>query len=315
MIIEKVIIVSRTFDDPIQACSSDDIIWHALKQYEGRCIKSGLILKVLSIINPTPCTINAMDSHGSGTMNFEIKVKMLEYYDGEIITGCKIINKDTTTSTLMCVVDRTNLMVPYQQLMDSLTVGQYISVVVQQAKYTIGGAEICVLGKFYSFNFNPYVFTLTKFKPRESLYVDVLGRIKYEEDAAGQLKKDNPAWEKFNTLFYPYRTPQTMPDDSEAVDMRTFINVGTANTKYVCLHPSISLSENKVLVFNSKQAIPEELFVYDNNVSPDEVLIGMLESYYGYLKMLRESISVYSQTETIAQEHSNLWKIYAKLKK
>ncbi len=316
MIIERLITISQTFPDPVEVCSSLENIWYTLRQYEGRCLRSGLIIKILDIIDSTSCTINAHDPLGSGTMHFKVKVQMLVYYPDEIITGCKIIEKRESVSDLICVKDETKIMVQYKQIMDSLVVGQYIPVIVLHSQYMVGSPEVCVLANLYSFEFTPPVFVLTKFKPDASLYADILDRIKYEEERAIVLKKEEgDTWDMFNKLFYPYKKPEPPPADTESIDVMTLMRHGTMNTKFVCLHPSISLSENKTLVFGSRRAIPDELFIYDKEIPPDEIIIGLLTRYYSYLKMIRENIAVYSQTETIAQEHVNLWRIFNKLKK
>jgi len=310
MLIIKVISVAIDVQNCINLYTDPDNVYQIItNKYEGRCIAGCFIKRVNRIMRVGDCVINQDGSPDFGVLPVTFEVSAIIYAPGEIINGCRVKNRDTSTGILICGTDNSNIMVAPHPLYASIVKNQLISVLVVGVKYTLSSEKIAVSAIPFTFARESSVYKVPPITGDiKSLLSDVLERIESEEDLAETIKDENPkAWNTFNQLLYAYKTPQTAPKDAKIIDIKDLLKSKT--TQYVSRDKRIDLSQP------SAYAYPKEPTEGNlrGEVPADSAYLIIFEDYCARLRMIRELVEIYS-TEDLLTGHLNLWQIFKKNK-
>lgn len=313
MIITKIIEVGINVQNCINIYTDPDNIKQILAdRYEGRCFKGCYIKKIEKIRKIGECVINQDGPPTFGVIPVICEVTAIVYAVGEIINGCKVMNRDAD-GILVCSTDIAAIMLAAHPAFESVVKGQIISIRVGATRYNVSATKIAISAVPYLFNKNPIIYKIGIItEPMRALLGNVFERIAFEEEETNRLKKDNEkAWNTFDQLLYAYKEPQKAPRDAILMNIKT-IAQEAIKVQYLSRDPRINLSTPVVFGYTTKSSFPEGAIVRED-LPTANVLILLLEDYCAHLRTIREMIEIY-HTEKLIADHKNLWQIFKKNK-
>ena len=144
MIVTKIILIRLDIYDCINLYTNPNNLKQIIVQnYSNRCIKGFYLLSVDKIISASECIINQDSDPNFGAISVIVKITAKIYSRGEIINGCKVINRDKH-HILICATNDTSIMLVSTPELASIKDGQIIPVRAISAKYGIGLDRIAV---------------------------------------------------------------------------------------------------------------------------------------------------------------------------
>jgi hypothetical protein len=289
----------------------NNIIQIARNRYVGRCFRSCYILNIENIKRQSECVINQDGPPSFGTLSIICEVRAIIYGIGEIINGCKVINKNQN-GILICETDNTSIILAPHPMFKSIIEGQLISVRVVAVRYSNGADKISVSATPYLPDKVNTVYKIGPVMPdMGDLFADILSKIKYEESEMIRLKTEKKkAWDTFDQLLYAYNDDQKPAAGAKVLNIKEIINGGWG--QYVSRDPKIRLSTPDIYSYDTRDAIPPDAIIVADLTTPN-VIIMMLDSYLSHLRTIREMINIYS-TEELIISHTNIWLIFKKSK-
>lgn len=314
MLITKVIEVGINVQNCIGVYTDPENIRQILvERYEGYCIAGCLIKKIERILRLSECRITQDGSPNFGTISVIFEATAIVYAVGEIINGCVVKNKHKS-GIIVCSTGIASIMLESHPMLDSITIGQIISVRVRAVKYNSSSSEIAVNAVLYVPHKESIIYKVgTLNEQGKTLLANVLERIEFEETEMKNLKKDNAkAWETFDQLLYAYKEVQPAPPGAKVLNLKEIVKSGFNGVQYLSRDPRINLSTPNVYGY-----IAGSVFSNDEKLRTEfptsTVMILMLEDYCAHLRTIREMINIYS-TEKLLLDHKNLWQIFKKNK-
>lgn len=313
MLITKIITAGVDIQNPINVYSdADNNLMNILRdKYVGICYSGCYILDVLEIIERSDCYINQDGAPTFATLSVRFKVSAINYFTGEIINGCTILNKDD--KTIICSTDNSSIMMSTNPVLESLTVGQKISVVVGTSKYNLNAKKITVnavplapvkMAAIYKIDtiddsLRPY-------------FADLLDKIKEEESRAEQVQKKS--WEFFASMMYAYKEPQPAPAGAIELNIKDLAEGKplAKGIRYLVRDPRLNPSAPFVHGYSDPVKLPQGVKIRTGYPVKD-VIASLLLDYYNYLRSVREMSEIYNTPELL-EKHKNLWLIYRKAK-
>lgn len=317
----------------------DDVILDKLrKKYEGRCEKNTLILKILGIKQRSKVEMAISRLDGSGDVNVQYTAEAIIFPTGDIITGCEI--QKIERANIICKYQHAVIKIRNTQHLQSLKPGQFLTVKVLDAIYTLGRPHVTVTAVPYSYTFNTTVY-ITTLDPKSISFENIELLKKRLEDIDQEYKlyeeANNKIVERIANTFYPFKTPyqgakMKLPEGISLGDIYDLTKKlleskpsasGSIEPVALSRHPIIDKSTSHVLLIDVaafKKGITTDLFdpaqygVETVNENAGEVLYKLLTEYWIYIRMLRESAEVFT-SEKIMEQHNNLWSIYLRIKR
>jgi hypothetical protein len=314
MIITKRISTSINVNDCIGIyVDSDNILQYIVNKFQGRCYDGCFIKTVKRIVRMGECEINKDGFPDFGVLSITFDVEAVVYAVGEIINGCVVKNRDPN-GILVCGTDIAHIMIAPNKLLDSINRDQYVSIRVGKVKYSIGVDKISICAMPYLPTSESIIYKMGPISnSARGLLSGVMSRITAEETEMGILISTNAvAWNTFNQLLYAYKEPQTAPDNATIVNIKELVNKGKTSIGYLSRDSKIDLALPNAYAYDADATFGEGVNVV-SNFPPQVVLLILLEDYCAYLRTIREFISIYSDSGLLIS-HTNLWKIYKKVK-
>ncbi len=335
MIIKKIIEVGIDVQNCINLFTDEENIKNIIiDRFEKKCLRRCYIKSVDRIMRRGECIINQDGSPDFGTIPMIIETTAVEYAVGEIINGCKVITKHKN-GIIICQTDIASIMLNAHKSLESIQIGQYISVRVGSAKYSLITNKISINAVPFLFTKAQVAYKVNNSKLNTELFQDVLERIRKEEEAAPTLNAK--ARETFNQLLYAYKEePKNLP---KTVDLVAIATTGIIEAKYISRDSRINGSTANAFVYADP---PDEAIVrgtgskvnalagvsaivstgdkagdtevkVDPYLTTENVILSLLEDYCSHLRTVREMVETYSTPELIAS-HNNLWLLFKKSK-
>ena len=276
-------------------------------KYEGKCFRRCLILQIKRIIRYGNCTINQNGPPTFGIIPVIFEADALYFAEGEVITDCRVLNKNSTNNTILCASKSSRATIYFKQtpLFASVTVGQIVPVTVFLAKYKI-------LTESISINSAPIVPRGTfDFYEIEDTRVDnnalqnVLARIGAEEQLKVAREKDK-GYQFFEQLLIPVNKTSE-PKSCKVINIKDFAK--RPFLCFICKDTRTGFADEKVCCFTKNPSENPAI----TGLSTTAVIIALLENYCSNMRVVREMSEIY-KTEEMLMAHKNLWQIYKKQK-
>ena len=314
MIIHKLIEIGVDIESPIAFFNdtNNNLLTYLKDNYEHKCFRSCFITKIERIIKYSEPIIDQEQDNCFAKLNVQFEVKAVSYTPGDIITGCRVVNKDRTGS-LLCYSKFAFIGLKGHKYLQSIKPDQLISIVVGDASYHPGSEKISVKGLPLLFKQHSNLYRIDTSKlslDQKDIINNMLNQIKEEEIKCDDLKKINiRGWEFFDNLLYAYKKEQPLPND--AVEISIFID--SINDKeligWISRDHKIRLSK-PVMYFYKRP--PDTIYNIPDSDNMESYL-SILNNYYNFIKTIRKMTKLYN-TEEMLSSHENLWKIFKKSK-
>lgn len=318
MIIHKLIETAIDVDNPLDIYvgdSSANILRILSDRFEGKCMRSCYIVKVLAISKLSNCVIAQEGNNSYGKINVVFEVEAVSYSSGEIINGCLIKAKDPS-GVIICESGPSSIYIAPHQYLTGLRVGQYISVRVGVAKYKIGTTKVSINAYPYLFNAKQYVYELPSAykltKNDHDMLSDILNRLKSEREQRDNIiAKNKKGWDFFNNLLYAWKTEQKPPSGVTIGNLDKVLKDDTLPAGFLSRDSRIDLSEDKFYIWKNAPTGDDVQII--RGADPKDILVYMFEDLINFLRTVREMVSVYD-TEALMKSHKNVWLIFMKSK-
>lgn len=307
MIGTKVITVSVDIRNPINVCGDlENNMMNILRdKYEGKCYKSALIIKIANIVAISDCYINQLGEPTFGTVDVMFEAQVQYYDEGEIVTGCVIVNKDSYGIT--CMTEHACIMIATEPNIQSLVKDQKIAIRVVKALYKIGASKISINGVPYLPMKKYYIYRVFV-EPSVNIgdyLAPILNRIKAEQESV----VESNARKFFEHIIYAFKeisSPQGKTVTfGEAISSANQFKLIGRDTKMHPLTDSLQFYED---LPNDPNAI-----LFATEMPVHVALLRLFEEYCGNMQCVREMLEIY-KSETEFASHKNLWAIFAKFK-
>jgi len=283
-------------------------------EYEGKCFRRCYVRKVLRLLQYSECLIAQEGERCYGRISVRFEVEAVVYYNGEIVNGCVVKNKDRN-GIIIASSPIAKVFLNAHPLLATVAVGQTISVRVGSAEYQHGQMSV---------NVNAYPLLFVKEYPLYEISVDSLSAREYASlsdplerldaaiAAANETKRINTkGWEFFEKLLYAYRTDQTAPSNAVLVDLATALrtNKGLAGV-YTRDH---RIRPNTPGMYKYARGTIDDPNAIRQLTSPLDSFVAVIEETITYLDSIRELLTIYN-SEKMMTDHKNIWIIFMKNK-
>ena len=200
MIITKVIETGLNINHPIDAYSdaTNNIMNMLIQSFEGTCLRGCYIKKILKIRAISECIIERRGDKCYGKVNIQFEVEAVIYIEGEVINGCTVKHKDKNAAIIIAASQYGTICLNAHASLDSILVGQIISVRIGGTKYNPGSNKISINAypffpnKYLNSKISSYYIKENILSEKDKSYLNnVIARIDYEEKEKEQLLKKN----------------------------------------------------------------------------------------------------------------------------
>jgi hypothetical protein len=175
--------------------------------YEGRCLNSTLVVKVIRIIQHSDIYCTKSRNDGSSDLDIRFEAEAIVYNVGNVIVGCEI-KKVENTGQIICFAPHAVIRLDINRLVQALGEGSIIPVRVIESAYTFGKREITVVGEIYTHPQN--TFTVYKMlRPPAGITSDTLAQFRLllgKIDEELSLVAGISSYSYFANLFNPFGT-------------------------------------------------------------------------------------------------------------
>ncbi len=321
MIVTKVIEVGLDIHNCINLYTDpNNILLILADHYEGRCFKGCYIVKIEKIRKLGECMINQDGVPDFGTISVIFEATVVMYAIGEIINGCKVLNRDEK-GILTCSTGIADIMISPGPILESVTKGQIISIRVAGARYNGASTKIAVMGLPFVPQRSVTYYKVSTITPTVRTHIlsilsDVVERCNYELTELEKLRvagKDK-AWSTFNQLIYAYKEEKPQPAESLMIDINDLLDGSETlgKVKFMCRDAGIKPTTPDVYGYSNSNDLPTDAIVrYDTPLI--NVLLMYFEDYCAQLRTVREMVEIYN-TEKLLLDHKNIWMIFKKNK-
>jgi DNA-directed RNA polymerase subunit E'/Rpb7 len=213
-------IITKILETSIDLCDPDDIyvldakalLFKKLNErYQNKCFASLLILNVVEIVRYSNFIMVTDRLTGSAYVDVMFKVEGIILTKGEVLQGCKVINVTASGIIInhqyaigMLTQDK------YKKAFSIIKKDQLVPVIVEEATYNVGKAQITISCKPYTPQpYSNIIYNVTNIiSPADTEKLDlILNNISIEEKLHEPLKKLE-SYTFFKNLMYPFKTVQ-----------------------------------------------------------------------------------------------------------
>lgn len=294
----KTLTVGLNIKNPIYvyARRDENILGMLRSIYEGKCIRSCLVISILRVLRISPCVITQDGEPTYGTVSVTFEASVYIFVEGEVLTGCKVLKKDKD-GLVICESPHADIAINYTQYLDPIRVGQIIPVRVGSSRYAIGGSKAAINGVPYIPSF-PRLYAVSGGGGDPAR---VGGR---KSPAPTPAPTPTPGWKFFATLIQPVGdiNPKVKAAPVEAISaapQSTYIFADTLST------------DGAEQVFMSQTQPFDAPVLY----LPREDIISMVtEDLRAHRELIDGLIATYN-TDELMKDHRNLWLIIKESKK
>jgi hypothetical protein len=287
------------------ARDKNSLLYTLAARFEGKCYRSCLITKILSIVRRSELMVNG--EGGSIDVMFEVQGIVLQ--PGWIITDAVIVNKSSNMGieVLVATTPHANITFLGEKYLDSVRVGQHLPLMVLMSGYSLYESKIKVHATPKLHMNPPKYFKVHDDDVDVGMLADLLDQIKTMEKQCEPLRTQK-SWKFFTDLMYAYK--KTPP--SAAAIIKDNVNVMDLIQKikqYTVVGYDNSVDQHKGLVACSAPTniVPTTIATNTGIVSV------MLESYLNGLRVIYELITTHNTPESLA-DHKNIWLVMNHIK-
>lgn len=304
-------------------------------RYLGKCEKNSLITKIIGIEKMSECRLNKSLLDGSGQVSVQFRAEAIVYNEGDILTGCKILKIDKGNK-IICEYENAYVNIKGNRNLQSLHVGQKLTIKVNTVSYLKGTTKITINGVPYSYS---YIFTVYKTNlnktqiTTENLEI-INDKIKEIEDEIKLIKDvDQKIYQTINQIYYPFT--QVVSSKLKTINILNFRDINKVieqlhsiknekkkeedNEVYLIRHPIIDKSTPDVFVLFNEPTNDNQLFnpkIFEYKVIEENcvfVILYFLNDYLNHIRAIKE-MSILFKKESDFESHNNIWEIYGRLK-
>lgn len=306
MKIKKIIETGINVTDYIRVYSDVNNLLDILRdKFVGRCFRECYITEIIRIIKASECMISTEPNPTHGTIHVILEVYAIQYYIGEIINGTQITKREK--NILMCKTDMCSISLNSHKSLDSLQIGQLISVRVGRAAYNIGSKRVSINAIPLLHSNKPRIY---RYDSKETLDIQlfsyVLKNIKEEEDKLASLDKQK--YNLFSKMLYTYKTDKSKSNTIDVLDIISG-KVRLKDGAMISRDSELPLETSKVYLLEPNTTVDDNLMIAPFQTG----LLLILQDSLNYMRTIREMIDIYADPE-IYDKHNNLWLIFNKFK-
>lgn len=317
----------------------DAVVMSKLRRYEGKCLSSSMVEKIIKIIDRSKWMPDAELADGSGNINVIFEADAIVYHEGDIITNCVVKHIERTGDGrlgLICQTDHAAVHIRGNTSLRDVQTEQIIPIRVNTVRYSKGQKSITI-------NATPYFQSMEFFLIKTN--IDAAARqedietlqtlLEQQDDAKKKLDEVEPKLVKFFTdTFHPFKdvkvkSPAKFSEKSIIEEAKRLIaSLGKKpageNIVFSLRHPQharegidfFHIEEDffkgelpKIELLNPKSY---QIKIVSANYA--RILISYLQEHISYLNMIYEMTKLYD-TEEKRKKHKNVWAIYDRLKR
>jgi hypothetical protein len=221
-------------------------------------------------------------------------------------------NKDRK-GYIVCDTETASVMMNPHPSVDSIRIGQMISVRVTDAAYIQGSHKISVSAIPFLQSHTAIVYRILPCPDDQKAAFDatikpILEILRAEIAASDELSTSAPvAWNFMKDTLYSYTEHVSGPIEHD------ILSILTTTSGFVSRDPAIDLSTGKIYKYEST-APKGDRYIIKYHIPALNVVISILEDYIGFLRTMREMIEIYNSKELL-DSHKNLWMIFRKNKR
>jgi hypothetical protein len=318
MFIKKVLETYIDITNPNDIFSADVekmLISKLNDKFVGKCYMSCLITKVNSIIKRS--FIYMKDTLlGDGSINIMFEVDAIEYIKNEIITGCKIIKKESN-GIIHAISEYAGIQINIPSSLSIFKEGDYIPVIVKMVRYNINQSTISILATPFVPNSDPIIYYKIidhLSTPELNVIKSLLNQINDEELF---LKNINANSKKIYNFFDDLLSKKT-----QKINYKKLLPGNITNVKI-----SDILNIKSGIVFNNKLEYSNLYIINsaDTNITNTEILENVVEesmfiaftslltNHLVNLQSMRGFIKHYPTIESI-KKSKDIWSLYTVMK-
>lgn len=316
MFIKKVLETYIDITNPINIFSGDIekmLIDKLHEKFVNKCYMSCLIIKINKIIKRSYIYMNDT-LEGDCNINIMFEVDAIEYIKNEIITGCKIIKKESN-GIVLAMSKYAGIQINIPDNLSIFKEGDDIPVIVKMVRYNINQTSISILATPFMPNTEPIIYYKiidTLSKPEENIIKSLLSQINNEELTIQNIDSNSKKiYSFFNNL---------LSNKSQEIDYKKLFSEKSSEFKI-----SNILNIKSGIVFNNGLDFSNPVIInitdYKNN--SDEKLIEesafiafstILTNHLCNLQSINGFIKYYPKIENI-KKNKNIWQLYSSMKK
>ena len=311
-----------TISDPIAAAIDlDKYILDYIKQvYENRCYRGFLIISVLNIIKRSKLTALSNILDGSANVNVHFNAEVITYLENEIIVGCRIkIKKEIS---IMCETPTARIALKTNERLNSFTVGQLITLVVQKAVLTTNDDVASISALPYFPDGRQIIYKPTVDPLRKDFISFIINEIETILTSIKSLSEKQV--ESYKLFVNSTSLVDNVPDmkyEEPHVDIYKLVrdnidNLDSIKEKlmpYVVINHKVSNPIDPI-VFVPKSIESVELKKAIIPIYLSNMVESILCDYREHIKMIREMLMVYNSSE-IVNAHKNYWLFFKSFRK
>lgn len=290
-------------------------------KYLYKCEKNTLIIKIIAIEKMSECRLNKSLLDGSGQVSVQFRAEAIVYNEGDILTGCKVLKIDKGNK-IICEYEYAYVNIKGNRNLQSIRVGQLITIKVVTVSYLKGMNKITINGIPYSYS---YIFTVYKTKMNIEYDEDsaiIKDKIKeIDEELKLQKEVDTKMFQIINQIYYPFIEPFKAEKKYTNLKLMDILSLKPEQDYvYLIRHPIIDKATPNIFMSTTIPSESNELFnpkVFDYKIIEENytfVLLYFLNDYLNHIRAIREMANLFKKDEDFVA-HKNIWDIYGKLKK
>ena len=276
---------------------------------EKRCFGGCYVLKVMNVIKRSECIITQADESCRGSIDVMFNAQVLEYMPGDIVTGCKVVKKNSESGVLIASTDVCALNITTDDVFNSITVGQIVPVRARRSHYAIGNDRIQAFAEPFVpraigkvFNFGGYTVTDEDVAKLQN----IINIINDEEDMLEDHNENEIGF--FSKLVYPYNKELKLPGSQlKIIDSLKGLKLNTI------VYIPDTIHDGNVNHCMPKEMGSKPLFGDKTLEQPTDdklkALTEILTDYYQSLVLIRGLCDDYD-TKELKEKHINLWRIF-----
>lgn len=311
MLFTKIFHCSLDIENPISIMrNADNAVMNILRNtYEKKCYKNSYILKILEIVERSPCTVCQDGDPKLATMKVSFKAQAIYYNTNEIIADCKMINKN---QIMMAKNDIVYAMISMSRQFESIVQDQYLPIRVAKSKYKLGSPAITVSAVPLT-PFDKTHNVIYTYNGNDISNIDEINSviaIAQEEQKLSEKYKNNELYNKIVDLLYPYKSYKKI-DEKNLVSLLDIKKLPKGNG-YIGRNIASKITSDLVLFSTSEEYFEYTIII--NNATPANAIINLLYDYISRMQMLRIYTDLFDNKPDLLEKNNNVFKIWESMK-
>lgn len=307
MKITKIVETSIDIKNPVRLFSNAEpkIIELLAQQFEGRCYKGCLINRILSIKKRSFCEVNRFSDPNIATINVVFEVTATVYAVGEIINGCRIINRNEETGVVtLAKGDNVKIIMgDPRRNFESFKRGSLVSVIVGTARYPVNHNAITINSTMLRFPAIKPAFTVAPTSwdnvdaGVKQMYNDAVARLDHISSTA-----DGAALVKFyDNMLSAFKLPAGRLKDANQLPLIEAIAKGGN----ISVDPRLPISSINVVVGEPNR----EYSVFMEAPNSEEAIFELVNDMANRINTICDHVEIYN-TRKLIEEYKALWELY-----